>query len=107
MAKKARNLLNSLQTVADTPSGVPWAGLAACLVAVYALAYMGGFAMESTQGWTGSLGLLLRIVLLPLLVLALPLWSLVVEGNYAPLLVLVLAPPICLGLWYWQGQTGD
>jgi hypothetical protein len=105
MVKKAKKLENSLAVLSETSGGAPWAGLIACLVAVYALGYLGSVAMESTQAWTGTLGLALRIMLLPLLMVALPPWALFANGIYTPLVVLISAPVTCLALWYWQGRN--
>ena len=105
MVKKAKKLESSLAVLSETSGGVPWAGLIACLVAMNALGYLGSVAMESTQAWTGTLGLALRIVLLPLLMVALPPWTLFANGIYTPLVVLISAPVTCLALWYWQGRN--
>ena len=105
MIEKSKNLIISFDVSGKMTRFVPWAGLIACLVAVYALGYLGSVAMESTQAWTGTLGLALRIVLLPLLRVALPPWALFANGIYAPLVVLISAPVTCLALWYWQGRN--
>lgn len=105
MVKKAKKLENSLAVLSEPSGSVPWAGLIACLVGVYALGYLGSVAMESTQAWTGTLGLALRIVLLPLLMVVLPPWTFLFNGIYAPLVVLIVAPVTCLALWYLQGRN--
>lgn len=105
MAKNIQKKLNNLgPNLILSIKGVPWAGIVALTLMVYGLGYLGAYAMDYTDAWSGGIGAGLKLCILPLLMIFVPFWSSIIDGAYVPVIVLICMPLACAVLWYVQGR---
>ena len=85
---------------------IPWFGLAAIVLMIQGLGYLGVNAVLFTDAVLGNCANL-QIVFLPILMVLLPIWQAIAGITTYPLLVLLGMPFLAALLFYYEGARHD